>query len=153
MIPGMASDHDSSPSAAEKRLLVHNRLAEIATVTDALEAFAMANGVPETITWRFQLALEELLRNVIAHAYMDDDDHDIDIHFQCFDTKFAATITDGGIPFNPLNAEPPDLSDALDEREIGGLGIHLARNVVEEFEYAWENGNNVVTLQSDFGTY
>jgi len=150
MIPGMASDYGSTPPAAEIQLLINDRLAEIATVTDELESFAMANGVPDTITWRFQLALEELLRNIIAHAYMDNDNHEIGIHFRCIDTKFTATITDGGIPFNPLNSEPPDLSNALDEREIGGLGIHLARNVVEEFEYAWADGKNVVTIQSGF---
>ena len=62
--------------------------------------------------------------------------------------SITATITDDGIPFNPLHAESPDLSEALDDREIGGLGIHLARKVVEEIDYAWEDGKNVVTLRS-----
>ncbi len=148
MTLGMASAKRSTPSVAEKRLSIHNRLAEIATVTDVLEAFALSNGVPETITWRFQLALEELLRNVIAHAYADNEDHRIDVSLRCLQTVFTATITDDGIPFNPLHAESPDLSEALDDREIGGLGIHLARKVVEEIDYAWEDGKNVVTLRS-----
>ena len=151
MTLSMASDFGNFPPAAEKQVSIQNRLAEIAAVTDALEEFALANGIPDTITWRFQLALEELLRNVIAHAYADSDDHGISIRFRCIDMSFSATVIDDGIPFNPLNAEAPDLSDALDEREIGGLGIHLARNVVEEIEYAWDDGKNAVTLRSGFG--
>lgn len=148
MIVGMASETGNPQRAAVHRLTIQNRLAEIATVTDALDTFAEANSVPETITWRFQLALEELLRNIVAHAYADSQMHEIEIQFQCNGSTFIATVIDDGIPFNPLNADPPDLSEALDEREIGGLGIHLARNVVEEMVYAWDTGKNVVTLQS-----
>ena len=148
MIVGMASETGNPQHAADHRLTIQNRLAEIATVTDALDSFAAANSVPETITWRFQLALEELLRNIVAHAYADSNEHEIEIRFQCDGSAFSATVADDGIPFNPLHSEAPDLSEALDEREIGGLGIHLARNVVEKMDYAWDEGKNVVTIQS-----
>ena len=128
-------------------IVVPNNLAEIATVTEALEAFSYANDVPDAVIWRFQLALEELLRNVISHAYPDRDEHQIEIAFDRNDSHLIATISDDGIPFNPLNAPPPDLDAALEERGLGGLGIHLARNVVDDFTYAWDAGRNVVTIR------
>ena len=152
MTIGMSSETDNGTAPAEQSLAIQNRLTEIATVTEALESFATANRVTETITWRFQLALEELLRNVIAHAYTDNCAHEIEVHFQCSDSEFTAVVRDDGIPFNPTHIEAPDLSEALEEREIGGLGIHLARNVVEELDYAWEEGRNVVTLRSQLPT-
>lgn len=145
---GMNAETDGYAQTAAQRLAVRNELPEIATVTDALEAFARAQALPDAIVWRFHLALEELLRNIIAHAYPDRLEHDIEITIDCDGTSLKVTISDDGVPFNPLNAQPPDLSAALDDREIGGLGIHLARNVVETLHYAWLSGRNVVTLES-----
>ena len=132
----MSSEIGGGNNSAEQTLIIHNRLSEIATITDALEAFAAANRISETITWRFQLALEELIRNVIAHGYTDDGAHEIEVSFLCQSETLTAVVRDDGIPFNPVHIDAPDLSEALDDREIGGLGIHLARNVVEELDYS-----------------
>ncbi|NKB56541.1 MAG: ATP-binding protein [Alphaproteobacteria bacterium] len=134
--------------ARETRVVIANQLSEIADVTDALDIFARTHSLPETITWRVHLALEELLRNVIAHAYPDSAEHEIEVTIKRDDVDLIATIVDDGIPFNPLNANPPDLSEALDDREVGGLGIHLARSVVDTISYEWQAGKNVMIVQS-----
>ena len=149
----MVDETYATEQLAETRITIANRLQEIATVTDALETFAHANGVSDEIVWRFHLALEELIRNVITHAYPDKEVHQIQVRFECGETWMAATVSDDGVPFNPLNAQAPDLSRALEDREIGGLGIHLARNVIDRVGYAWEAGRNVVTLQSPLTGY
>jgi anti-sigma regulatory factor (Ser/Thr protein kinase) len=59
------------------------------------------------------------------------------------------TITDTGIPFNPFDAPPPDLSSNLAERPIGGLGIHLVRSLMNSVEYVREGGENRVRLRKD----
>jgi len=143
MMSGMDAEFEQYAQAVAQRLTVRNELAEIATVTDALELFARAQALPETVVWRFHLALEELLRNIIAHAYPDRTDHEIGVTIECDGMQLTVTIADDGIPFNPLNAKPPDLSHTLEDREVGGLGIHLARNVVETLAYAWVAGKNV----------
>jgi anti-sigma regulatory factor (Ser/Thr protein kinase) len=140
--------YGTSSTAAEQRITVRNSYTEIAAVTDALEAFARAQSLPDTLIWRFHLALEELLRNVIAHAYPDSAEHHIDVTIEYDGTYLTATVADDGIPFNPLNTAPPSLSGALDEREIGGVGIHLARNIVDTLGYEWQAGRNVVTVRS-----
>lgn len=140
--------NDGLLPAATKQISVQNRYSEIATVTGALDCFATAQSLPENVTWRFHLALEELLRNVIAHAYPDSGEHEIDVTIEYDGVNVTAVISDDGVPFNPLNAKPPNLEDALEDREIGGLGIHLARNIVDSLCYAWQDGKNVVTVQS-----
>lgn len=133
------------------RVTIKNQLPEIATVTGAMEDFARSRDLPEAIRWRFHLALEELLRNVISHAYPDKAEHAIEVTLDCDDTHMTAAITDDGIPFNPLNIAAPELSEALEERVVGGLGIHLARNVVDTLTYEWRDSRNVVTLVSELG--
>ena len=55
-------------------------------------------------------------------------------------------IQDRGIPFNPFQKTPPDLSKPLEEREIGGLGIHLVRQLMDEYEYNRQIDRNVVVM-------
>lgn len=147
MTEWMVEQNRNSSVGMGSHLVVRNNLSEIATVTEALEAFSRASNVPDAVIWRIQLALEELLRNIISHAYPDRDEHQIEIAFDREESHVTAKISDDGIPFNPLNAPPPDLDAALEERSIGGIGIHLARNVVDDFAYAWDGGRNVVTIR------
>lgn len=142
-------DTEGGLAAAKKlNISIANSLPEIATVTDALDQFTQTLGLPETVTWRVHLALEELLRNVITHAFSDNTEHAIEVDITCTDYHLIATIIDDGIPFNPLNAKPPDLSDALEDREVGGLGVHLARNVVDAIDYEWRMEKNIVTVRT-----
>ena len=59
------------------------------------------------------------------------------------------TITDDGMPFNPLSAEAPDTDLSLEDREIGGLGIHLVRNLIDDVTYNRRIDKNVMTLVKD----
>jgi len=72
----------------------------------------------------------------IGDGYTDDGAHEIEVSFLCHSETLTAVVRDDGIPCNPVHIDAPDLSEALDDREIGGLGIHLARNVVEELDYS-----------------
>lgn len=58
----------------------------------------------------------------------------------------AVTIRDDGVPFNPFGLEPPATNLAMDERDVGGLGIHLVRSMMDEYMYLRQIGKNVVTL-------
>ena len=60
--------------------------------------------------------------------------------------RLTVTITDDGVPFNPLNAKPPDIDAPLEERQIGGLGIHLARSLIDDATYQRRIGKNAITL-------
>ena len=89
---------------------------------------------------------DELINNIISYAYSDKEEHDIEIKIEFFGDRLSITITDDGIPFNPFEAKKPDTELSLEDREIGGLGIHLVRNLMDKVSYKHHIGKNVISL-------
>jgi anti-sigma regulatory factor (Ser/Thr protein kinase) len=133
---------------AGRRITIKNRMPEIAAVIETFEAFAEEFGVPRPIAMKFNLILDEVLNNVISYAYHDDGDHDIEVRMELAGERLIVTITDGGVPFNPLSVATPRTDLALEDREAGGLGIHLARNLVDDVSYHRRIDKNILTLMS-----
>jgi sigma-B regulation protein RsbU (phosphoserine phosphatase) len=142
--------HGSPENAlvAERQIAIKNRLPEIATVNEKFEEFAEEFGVPLPIVMKFSLMFDDLLNNVISYAYKDDRDHEIEVRMELAGGRLIVTIADDGVPFNPLSVMAPRTDLALEEREIGGLGIHLVRNLVDEVSYQRRIDRNVLTLMS-----
>ena len=90
--------------------------------------------------------LDELLNNIVNYAFMDEEEHMIDLIFVLTDNRLVITLHDDGVPFNPFELDPPDISLSLDERAIGGLGIFLVRQMMDEYLYTRHIGKNVVRL-------
>ncbi len=119
---------------------------EIAAVNEKFEAFAEEFGIPATIAMKFNVIFEELLNNIVTYAYSDDDEHDIEVRMELAGKRLTMTIADDGVPFNPLGAEAPDTDVSLEEREIGGLGIHVVRSLIDDVTYQRRIGKNVMNL-------
>jgi sigma-B regulation protein RsbU (phosphoserine phosphatase) len=86
------------------------------------------------------------LNNVISYAYGDDSEHDIEVRMELAGERLTVIIADDGIPFNPLNVEPPETGSSLEDRDAGGLGIHLVRKLVDELSYQRRIDKNVMTM-------
>lgn len=127
------------------------QLKQKATLTDLpvfirfVRECAEHNGFSSVVIQKIELALEEALVNIINYAYQDAGG-DISIECQCTDKKIIIQIADWGLPFDLLAQEDPDTSLSLEEREIGGLGIFLVKQMMDELEYQRENGQNILTL-------
>lgn len=93
----------------------------------------------------------EVLVDATVEAVEDDEDHEIDIKIDWSGLRITLVISDDGRPFNPLAADPPDTGKPLDDREIGGLGIHLARNLVDDMAYQRQIGRNATNLTGYIG--
>ena len=130
----------------ELQIAIKNEFSEIANIIEAFEAFAGEQGIPMPITLKFSLVFEELLNNVISYAYRDEDEHEISTRIEFVADRLTVTIADDGIPFNPLNAKTPDTQASLEDRDIGGLGIHLVKNLVDNVSYHRRIDKNVLTL-------
>ncbi len=130
----------------EHRVTIKNRLPEIAAVNEAFEAFAKEFGIPATTVMKFNIIFDDLLNNIVTYGYRDDEEHDIEVRMDLTGDRLTVTITDDGVPFNPLNAKPPDIDAPLEERQIGGLGIHLARSLIDDATYQRRIGKNAITL-------
>jgi len=123
--------------------------AEIGAVNDALERAAMAGEVPEAAMRAMQVALDELLTNAIMHGSVSLNDPmqvDLIIHRNAL----RAVISHAGPAFDPTEVAAPDLEGSLQDRQIGGLGIHLVRSMMDEFTYEHADGRNVLKLGKNF---
>lgn len=127
-------------------LLLRNQYADIERLARAVIAFGQANQLPEEVVGDIRLALEEAVTNIIMHGYADADDHEIEIRFSASADRVAFTILDDGQPFNPLGAPAPDLDRDFDEMAIGGLGIHLIRELMDNVSYERIDGRNVLVM-------
>ena len=127
-------------------LKVANDLAALPQLADELEAFCSARAVPSRTVHRFTLALEEVLSNVIAYAFPGDGRREIDVRITWRDGALHATVSDDGIAFNPLTRPAPDLHAPIEQRQIGGLGIHLLRTLSETADYRRDGDRNVLTF-------
>lgn len=98
-----------------------------------------------------QLALEELIVNVANYAYPDSAGRVILRVCMSTEKKVEIEIIDSGIPYNPLEKEDPNLSLPMRKRGAGGLGIYMAKKLVDELEYKYEDGMNHMILRKVFG--
>ena len=125
-----------------------NDLAEIERLSSLVEAFGEAEGLGAETIFKVNLALDEVVTNVIRYGHEDDGQpHPIVVRLTLADGVLTAEVEDDGRAFNPLDAPPPDITASLDDRPIGGLGIHLVRSVMSAVEYRRENGRNVLTMR------
>ena len=92
------------------------------------------------------VALDEVLANVLSHAYDDAGAHEIRIALAVYPDALRAEIEDDGRPFDPLTVAAPDRAAALAERGVGGLGIHFVRSLMSEVAYRRIGDRNRLVL-------
>ncbi len=137
------------PEAAPVHLLevkIPNHLDEIDTVNAAFNAFAEEKGLKKRVRRKINLVFDELLNNIVTYAHDDDRDHTIEVKVELSADRLAVTVIDDGKPFNPFLLAAPDTGQSVEEREVGGLGVHLVRNVMDEMSYHRRTDRNVVIL-------
>jgi phosphoserine phosphatase RsbU/P len=133
-----------TPAAEEYR--IRNDISEISKAVDLVADFAGKNGFSGELIGEISVSLEELVHNIIAYGYDDEDEHIISIRMGVRDGEMFIEIIDDGRAFDPLQAPAADTKKTLEEREEGGLGIHIARGMTDRMEYRREAGRNVLML-------
>ena len=127
-------------------LRIRNSVDAIAPANAAATTWLDKNRVPPAAAVLANLAIEELVTNCIKYGYSDSNEHLIDVTLVVTDGQLVMHVTDDGRPFNPLAAPVPDLSLPLDERPIGGLGLHLLRTMSDSMTYERRGDLNCLTL-------
>ncbi len=129
-----------------------NRLDELERLATAMDHLGKDWGIPANYIMELNLAVEELFTNIVFYAYDDQEQHEIEILFEHPETGCVLiTLSDDGKAFNPLeNPTGDNLVKSLEEREIGGLGIHLVRKMVSHIEYKRLDGRNILLLTRNF---
>ena len=126
-----------------------SKLSELDALCQKLEKFGQSMGLSQKCIFEANLALVELFTNIISYGYDDKNEHTIRITITFQNDELVFNIEDDGIPFNPTEVESPDLECTIEECRIGGLGIHLAKNLMDEVCYQRCNDKNILTLRKN----
>ncbi len=129
---------------------IENDLSEISKVDEKLDEFAEQFGVPPAIAATFHIIFDDLLNNVISYGFADEQRHFIDVSLELTGNSLIVSIADDGVPFDPLAETAPDTTLSIEDRPIGGMGIHLVINMVDDISYQRTADKNVLTLTKSF---
>ena len=131
----------------KKILILKNKNSEIRILANGVLDFGRENDLHQNVLDDIRLAFEEMFSNIVSYGFDDDREHEIVMDMELSADLLTMKIRDDGRPFNPTEYVNPDLEKPLDEREVGGLGIHLVRHVIDEWEYKSEQGKNILTMK------
>jgi anti-sigma regulatory factor (Ser/Thr protein kinase) len=119
---------------------------EIERLSGLVRRFGELHDVPSRALYALNLALDELVTNAILYGYDDAAGRELSVRVEVTGAELRGELVDDGREFNPLKVPPPNLDAPLGERELGGLGIHLVRSLMDRLDYRREGAKNVLTL-------
>ena len=131
-------------------VIIKKKKSELVQVNKFIEKFSQLFNFSDKFTFNLNLVLEEIISNIFKYAYEEDEEKEVLINMKFTEKSLIIRIEDEGISFNPLNHEEPDTEMELEEREIGGLGIHLVKNIIDKIDYSRVGQKNVLTLIKNF---
>jgi len=121
-------------------------LTGIRSAADAFDTFQADHGLSQTAGWPVQVALDEILSNIVRHGSAGSQDRFIEATFALVEGCLQLTIVDDGPDLDPLTQPEPDLTTPLEDRRPGGLGIHLVKHLCDRVEYTRFDGRNHLVL-------
>lgn len=130
-----------------KELILQNEVSEISKLAPFIESIGEELALPHSLVFNLNLALEEAISNIIFYAYPDQKGKEVKVQAITTDHNLIFTLTDSGEEFDPTRVEDADITLSAAERPIGGLGIFLIKNIMNELEYQRIEGKNVLTLK------
>lgn len=124
-----------------------NSMAELGLATEAAMRFIESQGISGLASNAANLAIEEMVTNILKFGYDDAMVHEILLRAEVMPRQLLLTIEDDGHEFNPLNAPEPDINLPVECRTPGGLGIHLVRKLADKMRYERRDGRNRLTIE------
>ena len=136
----------------EKSLSIQNQLGELEKIVGFLDKVSENWKLPLRMSMELNLVLEELFTNIIFYAFDDGKEHSIGLEMELLDEHtLQVRLKDDGKPFNLLEKTVDDLSNqSLEERKIGGLGIHFVKEMMDQVDYQRTEDKNIVILTKKF---
>ena len=130
----------------QRSLTLTNDLKRVPRLNTFIDEVCEANGFDMATTMQINLAIEEAVVNVMNYAYPKDTKGDITIEAKANKTELSFIISDTGKPFDPTAKAEVDITLSAEDRAIGGLGIHLIRQIMDHINYERVDGHNILTL-------
>lgn len=135
-------------SPSELNFTLRNDRSEIARMFTLLEGFCQTSGISEDDMFNVRLVLDEAVINVIVHGYEDTAEHEIHVALSLgADKLLRIHIDDDGIAYNPLDAPEPRFDLPIEQRRIGGLGVHIMKTLARDVRYERRDGRNNLDIE------
>lgn len=133
----------------KKELKLKNQIGELKRVNRFIEEIGDELGLDMELRMNLNLVMEEMVSNVIFYAYPKDAEAKIELVAECDGKELSFVLSDNGKEFDPTLKEDanPDINPA--EREIGGMGIYIVKNIMNEVSYQRLEGKNLLTMKKD----
>ncbi len=122
-------------------------LSEIGRMSEWIEQFGARHDLAADVVFQLNLVLEEIVTNVISYAFDDDEAHMVEVGLCFTGDELEAFVKDEGTAYDPTDADPPDLDAPLEERQVGGLGVHLVREMMDGVSYSRVGNKNILSLK------
>jgi anti-sigma regulatory factor (Ser/Thr protein kinase) len=132
---------------AEVKLTVKNRIEDLLRVNSIFESFATQHDIGGKLRYHLLVSIEEILTNIIKYGFDEQGVHPIHITFRNDSGAIEMEFEDRGREFNPLEVGEPDLDTPIEDRQLGGLGIHLVKNMVDVAQYRRVGDRNILLLR------
>ncbi len=132
--------------AGNLRMMFHNDIRQVSQLEGWLETVSRELECPESLIPSLNLALEEAVTNVILYAYPKGIYGPVELDASREDNSLKFVLSDSGKPFDPTARPDADVNASLEDRQIGGLGIHLVRSIMDAVSYEYRDGRNILTM-------
>lgn len=129
------------------RLTLPNDIETIPQLNEFIDGFCEQRDIDNDITMSLNLAIEEAVVNVMNYAYPEGTVGYVDIEAEADDDFITFVISDTGKPFDPTQKDEVNTELSVEDRPIGGLGIHLVRRMMDEISYRYADHRNILTLR------
>ncbi len=138
--------------AKETIFSIGNSHGDIQVAAEKVRRFLEMHGVGEEDVTRIDVALDEILTNAVNYGFEDGEAHEILLSLSIAGDCLSVEVQDDGRPFDPLGIPEPDLDADLESRQIGGLGMHFVRTLLDRVSYSRRNGWNVLSLEKQLAS-
>ena len=138
--------HNEAEDGKVLKMTFDNDIKQIPKLEGFMDEVQEATGIDTSLTMSLNLALEEAVTNVMMYAYPKGQHGNVNLKAILRDSSIEFVLWDKGVPFDPTAAPEADTTLGVEERAIGGLGIHLVRNIMDTVSYENKNGMNILTM-------
>ncbi|MCF0142437.1 MAG: ATP-binding protein [Parasporobacterium sp.] len=133
-----------------KEMVVKAVVENIEPVTDFVNEELEAVGCSPKIRAQIDIAIDELFGNIANYAYHPEiGTARVVVYVEENPLAVYITFIDRGVPYDPLKAEDPDVTLGLEERDIGGLGVFMAKKFMDDIQYEYKDGQNILTVKKE----
>ncbi len=130
-------------------IIVNNEVSEISKVLEFVSAKSEKLPLSSKDKNQVEIAIDEIISNIVHYAYGEGKGK-ATVKLESNDSEMTIIVEDSGVPYNPLEKEDPDTTLSAEERGIGGYGIFIVKKVMDDLEYEYKDGKNILTMRKKF---